>query len=213
MTIPDDQPRPAGRRRRLAALLLLGALLGAACSDGDGSGTETTRAGDGSPNSGPVPTLAGGIELPPVEPVRVLVADGLSFGQPLPSQQQAADAFLEDPEVAAVVARRVHSLRDGRFVGEALVLALDGAELFDQGVLDAFARGVVAALGSGDHEDIDLVGRTVFKALGADGTAIGFLEGNLCWSSSAGPTTTTSGWSSSVSSRPSPRGPRGRPSR
>jgi hypothetical protein len=179
VTSPDDQPRPAGRRRRLAALLLLGALLGAACSGGDGGGTSDTTTEEGGPNAGPVPTLAGGIVLTPVEPVRVLVGDGLSFGQPLPSQQQAADAFLEDPEVASVVARRVHSLRDGRFVGDALVLALDGTELFDQGVLDAFARSVVAALGDGDHEDIQLAARTAFKSVGADGTAIGFLEGNL----------------------------------
>lgn len=178
MTIQDDQLRPRGRRRRLVAVLLLGALLGPACTGSDDGGTDTAPASDDGP-SGALPTLAGGVQLTAVEPVRVLVGDGLAFGQPLPSQQLAAEAFTEDPEVASAVTRRVYSLRDGRLIGEALVLAIDGPEVFDQGVLDAFVRGVVAALGDGTQEDVELAGRTAFRSRGASGTAIGFLEGNL----------------------------------
>lgn len=179
MTIHDDQLRPSSGGRWLAALLLIGALLGAACTGSDGGGNDAAPSSDDGPNAGALPTLAGGVELTAVEPVRVLVGDGLAFGQPLPSQQLAADAFTEDPEVASAVARRVYSLSDGRLIGAALVLALDGAEVFDQGVLDAFVRGVVAALGDGTQEELALAGRTAFRSRGSGGTAIGFLEGNL----------------------------------
>jgi hypothetical protein len=171
-------PRRPGRRR-LAALLLVGSLLVAACSGGDGDGGPPEAADDKGPNRGAVPTLAGGLELTPVDPRHVLVAEGLTFGQPLPSQQLAADAFTGDPEVTAAVVRRVYALADGRLVGEALVLTLDGAEMFDQDVLDAFAQGVVAALGDGEAEPEELAGRTTFHSRRAEGTAIGFVEGNL----------------------------------
>lgn len=151
----------------------------AACSGGDGDDGTREPADDAAPSSGPVPTLAGGLELAPVDPRRVLVADGLTFGQPLPSQQLAADAFTVDPEVASALVRRVYARADGRLVGEALVLTLDGAEMFDQQGLHAFARGVVAALGDGEADAEDLAGRTTFRSGGREGTAIGFLEGNL----------------------------------
>lgn len=180
MTTHDDQPRPEGRYRRLAALLLLAALVGVACSGGgDGESDDAAPPGDGGPNSGPIPTLAGGIELANVDPARVLVGDGLAYGQPLPTQQAAADAFTEDPEVKSAGARRVHSLLDGRLLADVLVLQLDGTQMFDDGVLDAFVRGVVAALGAGEQVDEQLGGRTVFRAPGPDGTAMGFLEGDL----------------------------------
>lgn len=179
MTIQDDQRRPRGGCRRLAALLLLGALLSAACTGSDGGGNDTAPSSDDGPDAGALPTLAGGVELTAVEPVRVLVGDGLAFGQPLPSQQLAAEAFTEDPEVASAVTRRVYSLRDGRLIGEALVLAIDGTEVFDQRVLDAFVRGVVAALGGGTQEEVVLGGRTTLRSRGSGGTVIGFLEGNL----------------------------------
>ena len=47
--------------------------------------------------------LAGGVALPAIDPLRLLVGEGLAFGQPLPSQQAAADAYLEDPEVRGIV--------------------------------------------------------------------------------------------------------------
>ena len=56
-----------------------------------------------------------------MDPLRLLVGEGLAYGQPLPSQQAAADAYLEDPEVA--VGRSPAgstAARDGRLVGEAL---------------------------------------------------------------------------------------------
>lgn len=179
MTTPDDQPPRRDGRRRWGALLLGGALLAAACSGGDGDGGPRESADDRGPRSGAVPTLPGGLELTPVDPRRVLVADGLTFGQPLPSQQLAADAFTEDPEVISALVRRVYARADGRLVGEALVLTLEGAAVFDQEVLDAFATGVVAALGDGEAEATELAGRATFRSGGSAGTAIGFLEGNL----------------------------------
>ncbi len=180
MTAHHDQTGPSRGRRHLAALLLAGTLFAGACSSGQaesGDATPTTR--DQGPNRGPLPTLAGGLELVAVDPVQVLTGDGLAYGQPLPSQQSAADAYLEDPEVTAVTARRVYSLRDGRLVGDALVLTLDGAELFDEKVLDAFVRGVAAAPDGDDPEDVDIGGRTAIRSRGAAGTTIAYVEGNL----------------------------------
>jgi hypothetical protein len=111
--------------------------------------------------------------------VQVLTGNGLAYGRPLPSQQAAADAFLDEPEVAAATARQIYSLRDGRRIGEALVLELDGAELFDQSVLDAFVRGMVGALGGEEQEDIELGGRTVVRSQGPTGTTIAYVEGNV----------------------------------
>jgi hypothetical protein len=177
VTIRDDQPRRRRRCRRLTPLLLVGALVGAACSGRAGIETSTTRP-DQSPNSAPPPTLAGGVELAAVDLSRVLVGDGLAFGTPLPSEQVAADLFTEDPEVASAIARRVYSLADGRRLGDLVVLTLEGAEIFDQTVLDAFVRGVVAGLGGGDETDGEVAGRTVFRAQGDVGAAVGFLEGD-----------------------------------
>lgn|GEM_PF-4543352 len=178
MTIHADPPPLSGGRRRLTALLLSGALFAAGCTIGDGPRDAPAEDEQG-PNRGALPTLVGGIELTPVEPVRVLVGDGLAFGQPLPSEQVAADAFTEDPEVTSAIARRVYSTQDGRLMGDVLLLTLDGAQFFDQGVLDAFARGVVAALGGGRADDATLAGRSVLSSQGAGSTIFGFLEGNL----------------------------------
>jgi hypothetical protein len=168
-------------RRCLVAVLVVGALLGSACSDDDtaasGDGASTTV--DEGPNAVTLPTLAGGLDLQEVEPVRVLTGRGLAYGQPLPSQQAAADAYLEAPEVAGVTARQVYAVRDGRLVGEALVLALDGAELFDQGVLDAFVRGVAASVGGDDQEDVKIGGRTTIVSRSEARTTIVYVVGNL----------------------------------
>ena len=177
MTAHDDQPRPATGRRRLAALVAGGLLL-VACTGGDDSDGGPGPADQG-PNAGPPPTLAGGVELEAVEPARVLVGEGLTYGAPLPSEQVAAEAYVPDPEVESALARRMHSLVDGRLVATVLVLALDGGELFDEGVLDAFVRGVVGAHGDGSEEELALVGRPAFHSRGSEGTAIGFVEGNL----------------------------------
>ncbi len=180
MTTEDDQTGRSRGRRGLTALLLVGLLLAGACSTGGEASDEATSAtSDDGPNPVVLPTLAGGIELAAVDPVQVLTGDGLAYGQPLPSQQAAADAFLEDPEVASVTARRIYSRFDGRALGEALVLALDGAELFDRAVLDGFARGVVASLGDDAPTAADVAGRTTIQARGDAGTTIAYLEGNL----------------------------------
>jgi hypothetical protein len=179
VTTPDDHIGPSRRLRHLAASLLVGALGLGACSSGDAAPeTDGATTVDAGPNAGALPTLAGGLELPSVAPTRVLTGDGLVYGTPLPSQQAAADAFLEDPEVKAVTARQIYSTRDGRLVGDALVLTLDGAELFDQSVLDAFVEGVAGSLGGDEQDEVELGGRTVERSRGPDGTTIAYVEGD-----------------------------------
>ena len=133
---------------------------------------------DAGPNTLPPQTLPGGVELAAVDPLRLLGGEGLAYGQPLPSEQAAAEAYLEDPEVASVMARRLHSRGDGRRMGDVLVLELNGAEIFDQTVLDAFVGGAVGALGDGTTEVVTIAGRPVLRSQGPSGTAMGYREGN-----------------------------------
>ena len=176
----DDHSGPSTGRRSLAAVVLVGVLITGSCSSGGGgSEADTATTPTEGPNAAVLPTLAGGLELTAVDPTQVLTGRGLSYGLPLPSEQAAADAFLEDPEVAAVTARGVYSLLDGRRVGDVLVLTLDGAELFDQTVLDAFVRGVVASAGGEPQADVDLAGHTTIRSRSDTETVIGYVEGNL----------------------------------
>lgn len=177
MTPRDDPLRPVGPLRWLAALLLALAVMGSACTAGDGSPAGPTTS-DAGPNAGTPPTLAGGVELASVPPSRVLVGEGLAFGTPLPSQQVAADVFTDDPEVASALVRGVFSRTDGRLIGEVLALTLDGGEVFDQDVLDAFVSGVVAALGDGSHDELAVGERTVLRSRSEEGVVLGFLEGD-----------------------------------
>ena len=171
---------PLHRRRikvgRPVALLLV-AMLVVACSGGD-DGADDDAATDGEPNRTPPPTLAGGVELPAVDPLRLLAGEGLAYGAPLPSQEAAADAYLEDPEVKAATARRLHGRDDGRLVGEVLLLTLDGQEVFDTSVLDAFVEGAVGALGGDTTETVTIAGRPVLRSRGSAGTVLGYREGD-----------------------------------
>lgn len=172
-------PGRSGRRRRRVVLLpALALTLVAACSGGGGRPDHLADDGD-RPNPGPLPTLPGGVELAAVDPAAVLVGAELAFGTPLPSEQGAADGFTADPEVSAAIARRVFVAADGRRLGEALVLVLDGSELFDQEALTAFERAVVAGVGGGRATEAELVGRTVLRSSTADRMALGFREGDL----------------------------------
>jgi hypothetical protein len=139
---------------------------------------ELTERRDGH-NAGPTPTLAGGVELPEVDPAAVLVGEGVAFGSPLPSESAAVDAFLEAPEVAAALVRRALDLGDGRHLADVTVLTLDGRQIFDDGVLAAFADATVAALGGDRAQPSVLAGRAVVQAVGPSATAIGFLQGSL----------------------------------
>jgi hypothetical protein len=169
-----DSPR---RRRRIAVVLLASGLLLAACGGGGGgSGDDPAEAGG--PNRATPPTLRGGVELPAVDPLRLLVGGGLAYGQPLPSQQAAADAYLEDPEVTSALARRLYGRADGRLLGEVLLLTLDGEEMFDQSVLDGFVEGVVGALGDGTSAELTIAGRPVLRSRGPLGTVLGYREGD-----------------------------------
>ncbi len=165
----------ASRRRRRAVLLAL-AITVAACGGESGSGGAPPP--DRGPNRAPPQTLAGGVELAAVDPIRLLVGEGLAYGEPLPSQQAAADAYLEDPEVASAVTRRVYSRSDGRPLAEALVLHLDGDQIFDESVLDAFVEAAVASLADGTVEAIPVAARDVLRATGPGGTVMGYREGD-----------------------------------
>ncbi len=159
-------------------MLLVGVV--AACGGSGGSVDPVADERDG-PNRGVVPTLAGGVELGSLDPTTVLVGSQLAFGAPLPSEQAAAEAFVDAPEVATSVARRVYSTVDGRHVADTVVLVLDGSQMFDESVLAAFVAGVVGAAGGTAAVETPLAGVPVLRA--GDGTAgvvaVGFREANL----------------------------------
>lgn len=131
-------------------------------------------------NPGAIPTIPGGVELAPVDVAAVLTGEGLAYGAPLPSEQVAGDAFLVDDEIQSVLVRRVHDVAAGRQVAEVTVLTLDGAEIFDDVVLAAFERGLVAAVGGGEVTDTTIADRTVLQARDEDGrSTIGYRDGSL----------------------------------
>ena len=178
----SDHRQPPTRRvpnPLIAALLAAAVVVATACSiaetGGTSSSTSTTRS---TPNFATVPTLAGGVDLALVQPANLLVGTSLAFGTPLPSEAAAADAFSDEPEVAAALSRRVYSSLDGRFLGLVAVFTLDGHEVFDRAVLSAFIRGVVASLGDGTTVDVVVAGHTTFESRGGEGLVKGFLEGN-----------------------------------
>lgn len=153
-------------------------LLAGACEDGDGRPDELTGTDGDRPAQGPIATIQGGVELPVVDPAALLAGDGLAFGTPLPSEQAAADAFVGG-EVAQVLARRVYLAAEGRHLADLLVLTLDGTQIFDDEVLAAFERGMVAALGGGELGEVTLSARTVHRSVDAAGrSTLGVREGN-----------------------------------
>ncbi|MEO7428773.1 MAG: hypothetical protein ABIY48_05245, partial [Acidimicrobiales bacterium] len=172
-----------GRRWRAARAVALAvvvmSLLGS-CR-GDGGAVDEVRDQRGAPVRGAIPTIAGGVHLGNLEPTTVLVGSAIAFGAPLPSQQAAADAFVDDPEVHAALARRVYLVADGRHLADVVVLVLDGTQIFDDGVLAGFMRGAVGAMGGGAATDVLLAGQTVLRAGAADSSrlATGFRTANL----------------------------------
>lgn len=163
----------------MAVVLACVVAAAAACSGGGGGRPDQLADDDDGPNQGPLPTLPGGIELTAVDPAAVLVGTGLAFGTPLPSEQAAADAFTADPEVSLVVARRVFVAADGRRLGDALVLVLNGSEFFDTAALAAFERAAVGGIGRGSVRDVELAGRTVLRSSSPGRASYGFRHGNL----------------------------------
>jgi hypothetical protein len=172
--------RRRGRPLLTVLTLVVGVSALGSCGGGHGSVDDVT-AHRNAPNPGAVPTLVGGIDLGSLDPTTVFVGAGLAFGAPLPSGQAAADAFTTDPEVDAAVARRVYVSDDGRHLADVVVLVLDGAELFDEGVLAAFVAGAVRAVGGGPAAEVALAGQTVERAASSTGSsvAIGFRAANL----------------------------------
>lgn len=171
-----DRLRSVRRRRSLAAIVGV-LIVVAACSRGEAGAPDVVGDDRRGANPGPLPTLPGGLALDEVDPLSLLVGADLAFGAPLPSEQAAAEAFANDPEVRAVNVRRVHELSTGRLLADVLVLTLEGAELFDEGVLQAFQDGIVEGLSGGEVESLELVGRRTLHAVGTM-SVVAFREGN-----------------------------------
>ncbi|MFZ6004104.1 MAG: hypothetical protein ACOYXM_09245 [Actinomycetota bacterium] len=189
MSTDERAPRcrrsPRCGRRRLGFATIAAAvatsLVLAACGGGRGGRVDEVTDDRDAPNRGAIPTLPGGVELGELDPRAVLVGAELAFGSPLPSEQLAAEAYTQDPEVVSALARRVYVASDGRHIADVLVLVLDGGELFDESVLAGFERGVVSALGGARAEELVLAGRPALRAVSGDGerVAIGFREANV----------------------------------
>ena len=179
--LTDDRSstRPISGRRLLGAGLSIALLLGACSSDTPGGTAESGDDRGVGPNSIPLPTIAGGVELPVVDPTSVLVGMALTFGEPLPSEQAAADAFAEEPEVSSAMARRVISVATTRVVALVDVLTLDGPEIFDEAVLDGFVQGVIELSAGGPLEEVQLGSQLTFRSVGDTTAAHGFRDGNL----------------------------------
>jgi hypothetical protein len=167
----------AGRRALAAGVVVVG-LLAAACSGTEPGASDDIADGRSGANPGPLPTLSGGVELQQVDPATLLVGADLAFGSPLPSDQAAADAFANDPEVRGVLLRRAYEAPTARRLADVLVLTLDGAQLFDEGVLSAFQDTVVETLAGGDVTSLELVGRRTLHATGSVANVVAFREGN-----------------------------------
>lgn len=152
-----------------------------ACTDDDaGRPDDPVGADRRGPNPGPLPTIPGGVALEAVDPAAGLVGDALAYGTPLPSEQVAAEALTEAPEVASVVARRVIHVPDARHLADVVLATLDGSELFDEGSLAAFERALAGSLsGGGDVTDVDLAGRPALLAVGEEVTVVAHREGSL----------------------------------
>lgn len=181
VSIAPTSHRP-GRSRSAApgpvlAVLLLAVTAG--CGGGGQGAVDGVADTRGARNAGPTPTLTGGIELSPVDPAAVLVGAGLTFGSPLPSEAAALEAFVDAPEVTSAIARRAHDAGDGRRLANVLVLVLDGREIFDDGVLDAFVGATVGALGGGRARPVALAAGEGLQVVGPDATTLGFLQGDL----------------------------------
>ncbi len=165
--------------RGLAAGTAAAALLLSACTD-DGPGRPDELAdARGGPNPGALPTLPGGVALRATDPAAALTGTGLAYGTPLPSEQLAAEALLDTPEVAAVLVRRAFAVPEARHLADVLAVTLDGAEVFDEPALAAFQEGLVAGLVGADVRREDVVGRPVIAAEGTDRAAVAWAEGDL----------------------------------
>lgn len=165
---------------------LLAASLGlAACTGGDPAPADRVAPGFGRAPTGPTvppPTMAGGIDLPAVDPTVVLAGDGLAYGSPLPSAETAAQALLEDPAVRSVLVRLVHDAGGAGPLAEVIVVSLDGAAFFDTSVLEGYLDGLVLGLtdAPGPPELVDLAGTPVRRADGPGaGSAAVWRTGDL----------------------------------
>ena len=139
-----------------------------------GAGRPATDAADSTP-----PTLAGGMELPPVDPRTVFVGDDLAFGASLPSEAAAAGELGDDEEVASVAIRRVYRAGDARLLGDVLVLQLRGSAFFDESVLAGWQRGLVEGLAGAGPTELLLAGEAGLAAAGGRRAVAAFGDGDV----------------------------------
>ena len=130
--------------------------------------------------------MAGGVELPPVDPATVYVGDDLAFGASLPSEVAAAGELGDEPEVASVDSRRVYRVSDGRLVGDVLVLQLRGDGFFDESVLVGWQQGLVEGLAGSPPTELVLAGQPGLAAAGDGGAVAAFRDGDVFVTATAG---------------------------
>ncbi|MFP5254698.1 MAG: hypothetical protein ACLGI8_02490 [Acidimicrobiia bacterium] len=166
--------------KRLApGVAAVGLVLPGCTDDGPGRPDQLAEGRDG-PNPGALPTVPGGVALAPTDPAVALVGTDLAYGSPLPSEQLAAEALLDTPEVVAVLARRAYAVPEARRLADVVAITVDGAEVFDEAALAAFHEGLVSGLaGGGEAEEEELVARPVLVGGGQDRAVMGWAEGDL----------------------------------
>lgn len=126
-----------------------------------------------------MPTIPGGVDLPDHDPATVLVGTDLAYGAALPSEQDAVAVLAAGPEVTSALVRRAYVAGTGRHLGSVTVLALDGHAFFDDAVLSAFERGLVAGFGEEPVGEVARGGRTLLRTATDGVVALGYRHGNL----------------------------------
>lgn len=165
--------------RRLSAGAAVAAVVVAGCTDGASGRADQRADGRAGPNPGVLPTLPGGLALEATDPAAALTGTDLAYGTPRPSEQATADALLDAPEVAAVLARRVLLVSEARHLADVVAITLVGREVFDEAALAAFQEGLVAGLVGAEVDREALAGRPVLVGEGAERAAVAWAEGDL----------------------------------
>jgi hypothetical protein len=164
--------------RRSVVAVLACALL-SCTGDGDDRPSPDAGQAEADATASTPPTVAGGIELPPVDPATVYVGDDLAFGAVLPSEAAASGELGDEQEVASVGSRRVYTVSDARLLGDVLVLQLRGAGFFDESVLAGWQRGLVEGLAGAPPTELVLAGEPGLAAAGDGGSVAAFRDGDV----------------------------------
>jgi hypothetical protein len=153
-------------------VLLAGTLLATACNEGVSVPSTTTEALESTTSVTLAPRLIPSeLDLERLEPVIILIADGITFGTALPNDQRALETYVADPAVLDGAARVAYDSASATPLADVTALSIDPGAFHDQEVLDAFVLGVVEASGgSAVLEEID--GRPTLRTIATDGTNV-----------------------------------------